>query len=124
MLIVYVGPMDYGQTSLQRMLAMREIGHTVVPVNTNIRSDWTLFRRASYKIREKLEFFKDIDGVNKKLKCVMKEYSPDALWLDKAVTVEPTTLDWIRKNHEDTIIIGYSPDDMMNPKNQTENFIE
>jgi hypothetical protein len=66
----------------------------------------------------------DLADANSRICELIKETSPDVLWLDKALTINPGTLRIVRQVSPKTIIAGYSPDDMAGKHNQSKYFLQ
>jgi spore maturation protein CgeB len=45
------------------------------------------------------------------------------LWVDKGLMVRAETLQEVRRKYPQTVLVSYSPDDMMNPDNQSSTYI-
>src|SRR3990172_1228568 len=109
--ILYVGSLEPGGTSLQRMQALIDLGHEVLPVNG--RHDFLNNRLALiHRIRYRLGIPADSTKANHRIRHLIKERVFDVLWIDKGLTVTPRTLRMVREISPKTIIAGYSPDDM------------
>jgi spore maturation protein CgeB len=109
--ILYVGSLEPGGTSLQRMQAMIDLGHEVVPVNGRLdfhNKGLPIIHRIMYKIGVPIDSTK----VNHRIRHLIKERVFDLLWIDKGLTVTPRTLKIVREISPKTLIAGYSPDDM------------
>lgn len=121
--ILYVGALFQGSTALHRMRALEDVGATVRPIDTYppeaARRDASLPER----IRRKLFGMRDLAGVNRAIRAALAEERFDALWIDKGIVIEPATLAEVRRRQPGCRIVGYSPDDMMNPVNQTRQFV-
>ena len=124
MKIVFLGPLWYGATCLQRMQALRQLGHQVLPIDTE--PEWV--RRKSqgfiYRARRKFLGPSDLVHANQNLIQLSMQHNVNVLFLNKALTIKPKTLGIIRRRSPKTIIVGYSPDDMMTKCNQTRNFLK
>lgn len=124
MKIVYVGPLWYGATCLQRMQALRQLGHQILPVDTEPEDVRRKSQRFIYRVKRKFLGPSDLAKANQNLIQLLKKHNVDVLWLDKALTIRPETLNIIRQRSPQTIIVGYSPDDMMTKYNQRQNFLK
>lgn len=124
MRILYVGPLWYGSTCLQRMQAMKELGHCVVPIDTAPEDVRDRQRQFSYRVKRKLFGPLDLAGANRKILAACQQKEFDIVWIDKGITIKPKTLRIIRQRSPQTIIVSYSPDDMMAKHNQTQNFLK
>jgi len=124
MRILYIGPLWQGGTCLQRMKAMQDLGHEVVPVDTepdNVRDKQKSF---FYRVKRKLLGPSDLAHANQKIISSTGKSDIDVLWLDKALTIKPETLQTAREVSPQTIIAGYSPDDMAGKHNQSRSFLK
>ena len=122
--ILYVGPLWGGSTCLQRMQAMQELGHVVLPVDTE--SDDVRDKQKSFfcRVKRKLLGPSDLAYANSKIISLAGKSDIDVLWLDKALTIRPETLRTVRQLSSQTIIVGYAPDDMAGKHNQSRAFLK
>lgn len=119
MKILYVGPVLPGSTALQRLEAMRELGHSVVTVpSTDLSSYRTLGQRIALKLGSAL----DLDDANAAVCRALLRERPDICWFDKPITIAPATLAFIARHSPATRRVGYSPDDMLICPNRTRRF--
>ena len=124
MRILYVGPLWGGSTCLQRMQAMQDLGHEILPVDTepaNVRDEQKHF---FCRVKRKLFGPPDLAHANPKIISLTKKSDIDVLWLDKALTITPETLQAVREVSPQTVIAGYSPDDMAGKHNQSRPFVK
>lgn len=121
--VVYVGDLWSGSTALHRMEALRNIGATVASIDT--RPEWVHVLEKSLPLRiwRRLAGPVDLTCANAGILAAVAKSSPDVLWIDKGLTIEVETLHAVRTKHPNCMIVGYSPDDMMNPGNQSRRFI-
>jgi len=56
------------------------------------------------------------------VKCVTA-FEPALIWVDKGMLISPKVLMACRATAQRMILLNYSPDDMMNPHNQTRNYL-
>jgi hypothetical protein len=114
--IVYVAPIDsqYFGTCTQRMRALKELGHQLIPLCSEFYDSGIVCR-----VRRKL--FGTLPNIvlSHKILEIVKSHHPDMLWLDKELTVPSDILRYAKKMHSSMIIVGYSPDDMMNKCNRS-----
>lgn len=119
MKILYVGPVLPGSTALQRLEALRELGHSVVVVqSTDLSSYRTLGQRIALKLGSAL----DLDAANMAVRHALLHERPDICWFDKPITIAPATLAFIARHSPATRRVGYSPDDMLIRPNRTRRF--
>jgi hypothetical protein len=130
--IFYVGQLCNGGTCLQRMTALQDLGHQVTGINTMPDDARRKQRNFFYRVKGKLFRMgfdgvwrpKDFGGANAKILDFFREQRPcDVLWIDKGLTIEPETLEEVKKLCPGCIIAGYSPDDMFARHNQSPQFL-
>jgi hypothetical protein len=119
--ILYVGVLNYGGTCLQRFNALRDLGHNVRGIDTNFYSKFYLY---FYNILTKFKINPDILGINKKIIQIITLIQFDIIWIDKGLIIKPKTLELVKNILPNIKIVSYSPDDMMNPKNQTNYYLQ
>jgi spore maturation protein CgeB len=112
------------------MIALRELGHRVELVDTEPNAVRVTQGRFMYRVGYKLyrmgwDSFgpRDLAGENRKILESFKSQAWDILWIDKGLTIEPETLMEIKARYPATIIVGYSPDDMLQRHNQSRQFL-
>ena len=123
MRILYVGPLWSGGTCLQRMRALQDLGHEVLPVDTEPEDVQDKMKDFFYRVRRKLLGPSDLANANQHIIKLARKNPVDVLWLDKALTIKPETLRIVRQISTKTIIAGYSPDDMAAKHNQSRAFL-
>jgi len=113
MRILYVGPLWYGCTCRQRMEAMKDLGHEVVPIDTEPEDVSKKQRLFLYRIIRKVFGPLDLAGVNQQIVSLInsEEKHFDIVWIDKGVTIKAETLIKIREICPKTILAHYNPDD-------------
>lgn len=111
--ILFCGALDDGQTALMRLEALQAIGARVSGINSQAKA--SLVARAMFRIASVADVAPDLRGANKALLKATREESYDILWIDKGVTIRQKTLQRIKAAHPTMMIVGYSPDDMLNP---------
>jgi len=120
--ILYVGPLWYGSTCLQRLVAFKELVHEVVSIDTaapNIKWGGLLALRVLWR----LGFNPDLSGVNRRIFSEVKNQQFDMVWIDKGLEIKPETLRKAKELSPKITIVGYSPDDMGSRHNQSKNFL-
>lgn len=120
--ILYIGPLSYGGTCLQRLYALEELGFSTFAVDTGVQSEFPL--SLLFRLWRKFISSSWVAFINRKIVRSLKIVNPDVVWIDKGLTIQPITLLQIKSVCPDVITVSYSPDDMMNPNNQTNNYIE
>jgi len=124
MVILFIGPLDYGSTSSQRYSAIKRLYGSVKSINTFEKKRKNIFYNIFLNFLSKLGFPKDLTGANKNIIKKVKKYNPDILWLDKATTIKANTLLAVKKISKKIKILGYSPDYMSRYVNSSYYFIK
>lgn len=128
--IVHVGWLWPGGTSLQRLHALKGLGHAVVGVDaTPSKKPWVL--ELPHRISGKLFRLglnaggpRDRNDENESVLKLFRDAQWDVLWVDKGTTIEADTLAEVRRLQPRCRIIGYSPDDMNARHNQSRPFLQ
>ncbi len=115
--ILYVGPLQPGETCLHRMEALTDIGHHVIGIDTTPTRRRRVVR-IMHAARRRVGLPGDSAGTNARILEAARQ-PIDLLWIDKGLFIEPATLEEVRLRNPRAILLSYSPDDMMNPHNQT-----
>lgn len=119
MKILYVGPLFTGSTCLQRMMALSHLGHQILPVDTCPPEVARLEKRLIERVWRRLLGPRDLARVNEKILELADREHPRVLWVDKGLTIRPETLARARAMAPGLVRVSYSPDDMLNPRNQS-----
>ncbi len=115
------------------MVALQDLGHEVFGINTSlVKSNfwWLVVRfvsRTSYRLfRMGLGPFPllDLSSVNEAILSAIQRTEWDVLWIDKGLTVRPGTLKRVKERQPGCRIVGYSPDDMYQRRNQSQEFLQ
>lgn len=130
--ILFVGPLEYGSTTLQRMTAMSDLGHLIKSINTHtppkVIDFASLADRAlakAYRIGSPLRpTYRDRAGANAAILTTLKHGSCDVLWIEKGLTIDASTLIDAKRTCSSMKIVGYSPDDMSARHNHSRQFLE
>jgi spore maturation protein CgeB len=124
MKVMYVGTLCEGRTGFQRMLAIRDLGYEVTPVDIRPDEVKKKERQLFNRVKRKVIGPSDIAGANEQILKLIKNNIYYILWIDKGLTIRPETLRTVKETNPKTIIAGYSPDDMINPDNQSNEFLK
>lgn len=122
--IIYVGPLYRGGTCSQRMQAMKDLAYEVTPVDTILEKVKEKQKQLFYRLKRKVFGPSDLAGANEQILKLIKNNIYYILWIDKGLTIRPETLRTVKETDPKTIIVGYSPDDMTNPDNQSNQFLK
>lgn len=117
--VLYVGPLGNGGTCLQRMNSMVSLGYEVTGLDTRP----TLFKMVLLKIFRRLYGPLDLSKTNERILKSVKEFSPDIIWIDKGLTIDAKTIARVKDVSPRTLVVSYSPDDMLNPDNQSRQYL-
>lgn len=119
--ILFVGDLNEGGRSLQRCETLRMLGHDVValsfvpvPFIAGIDS-LSLLARVMWKLR----LPPDPTHVNRAIRAEIDKKRFDVVWVDKGVTIRPSTLQFIKRYSPDSVLISCSEDDMSARHSQT-----
>ena len=74
------------------------------------------------RVRRRLLGPRDLARVNARILELVKKEQPRVLWVDKGLTVWPETLRVAKSLAPRLVRLSYSPDDMMNPRNQSRHY--
>ena len=121
--ILYVGPLIYGGTCSQRMEDLQSLGHGILPVDTLPPEVQRRKKLLIERMITKLWGPRDLAQVNNRVIQLMKRKRPDILWVDKGLTVDPGTIAQAKTLCSGLLAVSYSPDDMMNPNNQSRRYL-
>ncbi len=121
--ILYVGPMLAGSTTVQRFRALQDLGYEMMSVTTVSAGARRTQPSLMTRVRGKLLGQHDQTHANQAILAAIQQHAFDLAWIDKGLTIEPGTLRAIRNLQPQCRIVGFSPDDMMNPCNQSANFL-
>ena len=124
MKVIYVGPLYSGGTCLQRLVAMKELGHEVIPIDTEPQYIRIRQNKLLYRILKRLIGVQDLSNSNKKICDLIQKRKFDIIWLDKALTITSKTINFVKNVNPSTIVVGYSPDDMAGKHNQSNQFLK
>jgi hypothetical protein len=106
--MLYVGSLDPGGTCIQRMNALQDLGHTVIPVD--VRSFLHDAHPAVDWVRRRLLWSPGIKSLNRFLTELAVSERPDLLWVDKGVFLHAGALRRIRAGSS-ALLVHYNPDD-------------
>lgn len=118
LLIVHVGPEGEGETAQQRARAMEDLGHEVHRVFYRRQGERPQLALKLYRAAwRRLGYPRGRLGENAALVRAVMGFLPDIVWVEKGLTIWPSTLKTLKKATPHTLLVSYSPDDMMNIQN-------
>ena len=121
MKILFVGNLNEYTESYSKYVALRNLGHDVIGVSSELIPHYPgITRNMSIidKLFNKCGIVYDKLGVNKKIMELIKHFEFDLLWSDKALIIKPETLLWIRE-YKPNIKFIFASGDNMTVKNFT-----
>lgn len=115
--ILFVAELSNASRAKQRLLALQDLGHQVMPVSTILTED----HRPSIneRLRWKLGYPIDLVNLNHQLPQLAEEFLPDLIWIEKVLTLYPATYLKLRQALPHTQIIFYSEDDIFMGHNRS-----
>lgn len=122
--VLYVGSLNQGGTCLQRLQALKSLGHKVTGLDTDPPLVHTQSRTLFQRIRYKFNGPKDLAGINRQILAEGESGEWDILWLDKGITVELATLKAFRRLQPESRIVGFARDYMVASHNHSRQFLE
>ncbi len=122
-----VGAYGGHNTSLHRVNAFRSLGVHVHVVDTAPGGE---FSYASNRIRNRLfrvglpVALGDVNGDNARLLKEVRASRWHVIWLEKALTIDKSTLEKVREFSPEAKVVGFAPDDMNARHNQSLQFLQ
>lgn len=119
--ILFAGPLFKGSTALQRYNALQKIEFDVCSF------DYCRYfppgRRGMFSLWRRLGWGPPIWQMNVHLLNKARESRPDIIWLEKALFIYQGTLRLLKQLLPSPFLIHYSPDDQLNPDNQSRHYL-
>lgn len=119
MKILFIAELRVHARSKQRLLALRDLGYEVKEVSTipdeNYSHNPSIFERISFK----LGYPVDLVDLNNQLCEYAINFSPDLIWVEKVLTIQPNVYQKLRKSLPNTKIVFYSEDDIFMRHNRS-----
>jgi len=106
MKILFVGSLTEGQTSLMRMEVLKELGHDVEPLSTQVY--WDQAHMLSRRLQQSVGFGAIVERINNELLQAARSTRPDVLWAEKQEYFRPEVLQEISRLG--VKLIHYTPD--------------
>ena len=98
------------------------MGHTLLAVDTLPpygAGRWRVLRGLMSRTNELVDWRR----ANHKLLAGVRSFRPDLVWVDKGLLIRPWVLQRVRGLYPLVSLVHYSPDDMMNPFNQSKLYL-
>jgi hypothetical protein len=124
MRILYVGSLTQGHTCLQRLQAFKDLGHSLISVNSAPNWEMKNIRPPLYyRVINKIIGPPDFNQANRQIMHLFRQDKFDILWVDKGLTISGKTLMAIKKIQPSCVSLSYNPDDIMNHITQWKRYI-
>jgi spore maturation protein CgeB len=104
--ILFVGHLNEGQTSLMRMISLRDLGHDVAGLN--VQSAWDDVPWLSRRLQQRMNAGPVITRLNERVVRAARELKPDLVWAEKQENLEPETLMELKKTG--ARLLHFTPD--------------
>ena len=115
--VLFAGPLFRGSTALQRYNVLRKMGFSSCPFD--YCRYFPFGRRGMFSLWRRLRWGPPVWRMNAHLLNKAQEFRPDLIWLEKALLIYPKTLKVLRQLLPSPFLLHYSPDDQLNPDNQS-----
>ena len=128
MKIVSIGNMSgLSNTCLHRHWALEKISDEIDVVNTR-KKPISIWHRIAYRLFQyglpiRLPDNSSANKIVKELIIAAIDAPYDIVWIDKGITINSKTLNYIKKYSPATKIVSYSPDNMALRHNQSQNYL-
>jgi spore maturation protein CgeB len=105
--IFYVGPLGLGSTTLQRMESLKQLGHTIIPLDMN--PFYRTGARLTRSILHRLAWGPAVAAMNRAIIQQAAGIDYDWAWVDKGTWIYPETVEALKKGGR-SLAIHYTPD--------------
>jgi spore maturation protein CgeB len=106
MKILFLGPVDAGQTSHMRMRAFERLGHTVRGAHTV--APWMQASWLERQLQRRLQRGSVVDQINYSVTSQAREFQPDLVWAEKQEFLRVETIEELRRLGARTV--HFTPD--------------
>jgi spore maturation protein CgeB len=126
--IAFVSTLWEGSTAMHRYDAMSSLGHRLIPLNYHANGPQSALmaraRRFCFRVGIPGIDHPDPLRINEKIIEIARNSPIDILWLEKALPVRRDTILAVKDLIPACRIIGYANDDVVNPRNQSRQFLQ
>jgi len=105
--ILYIAPLPPGGTCLQRMRALEELGHKVIPLSARLDPKQYSFY---HRVRTRIFGPADLTKINQRVLTAINKETFDLIWIDKGIYILPETLKKIKRATR-SLLIHHNTDD-------------
>lgn len=121
--VLYVGQLFEGSTALHRKDSLAKLVRGLRAIDST-PPHLSIQQKAWQKLKKILfNNYSDFGKINARIIHFLEQEAIDLLWIDKGVTIRAATLKLAKELHPHLLSVSYSPDDMMNPQNQTGHYL-
>jgi hypothetical protein len=106
MKLLFLGPVNSGQTSLMRMRAFERLGPTVRGIHTG--EPWTRASWFKRQMQRRLQGGSVVDEINRSVRESATEFRPDLVWAEKQEFLRAETIGELRRLGAKTV--HFTPD--------------
>jgi spore maturation protein CgeB len=121
MKLLFVGHIQPGSTTKQRLLAFKRIGFNVL--DCNVDGSLPFFLKYLDRIFCHYYIYLDWWSVNKRILKFVKDFNPNIIWIEKGLRIRRETLIKLKNQSKNIQIVGYSCDDLILKRNLSFNLI-
>jgi len=118
MKILFVAELREHARAKQRLLALQDLGHEVLGISSIAEKDRdrpSLWQRIGWKLGYPI----DTANLNQKLPEIAQKFSPDLIWIEKVLTLYPSTYLKLKEIFPNLKIVFYSEDDIFMRHNRS-----
>lgn len=117
--VLYVCNEDRATTK-QRLLALKDMNVALDVIYTALLDEKvSLVKRVCRAIQFRLGFFPERNNENAQIIEKLRHKKCDILFVEKGLSIKPSTLIKVKKNQPEIKIVSYTLDDVMNPGNSS-----
>lgn len=118
--ILYTGDLKVGATARSRMEALIRLGHHVHGFDYAKHHPSTRMAIAADRLNRRLRGHWSLRKLSQALGSTIQALPRiDLLWVDKGVRIGPQLIQLARECHPQLKVVGYLPDDIRNPRNES-----
>ena len=111
MKILYASQLSPNDSALYRQWALERLGHTVVPFNL---LDYLPRNPLLRKLEHRAQMGPNVSRLNRDLLSLASSEKPDVFWVDKLLSLQPSTLEKLRAQRIPTV--SYMIDNAFGPR--------
>lgn len=128
MRVLSVGTLNgKSNTCLQRHRALERIVQEIDQVNTSVVSEISLWYKIAWHLFVWLRLpicLPEKQNENRRIREFIDKKQYDIVWIDKGITINPSTIRYIKSKQPNCKIVSYSPDNMALRHNQSQQYLK